>query len=196
VVVDFWAPWCAPCRALTPALEREIAAQGTQIDLVKVNVDDAPELASMFQVASIPAVKGFRDGKLFAAFEGAREAAFLRSWLASLQPSTSAVALEDAREALRKGDAATAEPLLEKIDPRSPEALDLEALRAVAALTKTSPAARRGDWAAALEDLYQTVADRRPERDQALGDMRAIFDLLGPESELARDMRRRLQIVT
>ena len=196
VVVDFWAPWCAPCRVLTPALEQEIAAQGGKVALVKVNVDEAQELASAFQVSSIPAVKAFRDGKLVSAFEGARDAAFIRRWLGELVPSAGQVALERATEALRRGDADTAEPLLAEVDPRSTEALQVDALRQVIALVRRAPAAARGDWPAALEELYQKVADRGPDREQALADMRAVFELLGSDSELVRDMRRRLQIVT
>jgi thioredoxin len=185
VVVDFWAPWCAPCRVLTPALEKAIAAHGGKIALVKVNTDEAQELASAFQVSAIPSVKAFRDGKLQTAFEGARDAAFIARWLGELLPTSSALALEQARGALRRGDAATAEPLLAAIDPRSTEALEVDALRAVVALIGRSPAAARGDWAVALEELYQAVAERRPEREQALAELRAVFELLGSDDELA-----------
>jgi len=87
VVVDFWAEWCAPCRALGPTLEREVAALNGRVELKKVDIDDAQSLAGRFKVQSIPAVMAFRDGKVVASFVGARDATFLRRWLAELAPS-------------------------------------------------------------------------------------------------------------
>src|SRR5438552_4181459 len=63
VVVDFWAPWCAPCRALTPVLEKLEREYAGRIKLVKINVDENQELAEALQVRSIPAVFAFRDGE-------------------------------------------------------------------------------------------------------------------------------------
>ena len=199
VVVDFWAPWCAPCRALTPVLEQEIAGLDGQVALVKVNIDENPGLATQYRVQSIPAVKAFRESQLVAAFEGARDVGFIRRWLQALVPPASQGILEQARALILGGKAEEARPLLATIDARSLQANDIPAFEAVLALAARSPAAARGDWEAALEELLATVAASRrdaPEREAALATLRGVFELLGSDDERVRDARRRLQIIT
>ncbi|HYT88899.1 MAG TPA: thioredoxin [Gemmataceae bacterium] len=87
VVVDFWAPWCAPCRALAPMLERLIAEHHGEIVLAKVNVDEAPELAARYQVSSIPLVVAFRDGQPVLDFVGVLSEGQLIEFLDRLLPS-------------------------------------------------------------------------------------------------------------
>jgi len=87
IVIDFWAPWCAPCRTLAPVLERLIDERGGAILLAKVNVDECPELASAFRVEGIPAVKAIRSGQLVLQFEGVLPEAQLKEFLDRLMPT-------------------------------------------------------------------------------------------------------------
>jgi len=75
VVVDFWAAWCGPCRALGPAIESEAEKRAGSLELVKLNVDAEPEIAGRYGVQSIPTVAVFRDGEVATGFVGAYPAA-------------------------------------------------------------------------------------------------------------------------
>jgi thioredoxin len=75
VVVDFWAAWCGPCRALGPAIESEVAKRAGKLELVKLNVDAEPVIAGRYGIQSIPTVAVFRDGEAVTGFIGAYPAA-------------------------------------------------------------------------------------------------------------------------
>ena len=125
VVVDFWAAWCAPCRTLTPILERLAADADGDWVLTKVDVDANPALAQAMGIQGIPAVRAFKDGKQIAEFTGALPEDHVRAWLRQLGPTPGDRSLAAAREAEDAGELATAQThysqALEK-EPHSQEA--------------------------------------------------------------------------
>ncbi len=84
VVVDFWAPWCGPCRMLTPVIERVVGEFPGQVVLAKVNVDENQSLAAQWQIRSIPSVKAFRNGEVVDQFVGFQPEPELRKWVEGL----------------------------------------------------------------------------------------------------------------
>jgi putative thioredoxin len=98
MIVDFWAPWCGPCRQLTPILEKLTTEFAGRFQLVKVNIDENPEVAQAVGVQSIPHVVAFRDQQIVSEFVGVHPEEKLREWLNSILPSK-------AEELLKKGRA-------------------------------------------------------------------------------------------
>lgn len=83
VLVDCWAPWCQPCVAFTPELEKTAVGWAGKLKVVKINVDEAPAVSEKYGVRSIPTVLLFRDGELIAERAGASNASVLNTWISS-----------------------------------------------------------------------------------------------------------------
>lgn len=127
VVVDFWAPWCGPCRNLSPLLERLAIEAGGSFLLAKVDVDENPNLAVRYGVQGIPAVKAFQDGEVISEFTGARPEPLVRKFLDQILPGEEDEALEEARSMLATRHWAEAEAAFR-------EALDVQPESAAGAL--------------------------------------------------------------
>jgi putative thioredoxin len=188
VVVDFWADWCGPCKALAPVLEREVAERAGRLELAKLDVDANPSTAASYGVQSIPAVKAFRDGRLVDEFTGAVPRAAVDSFLRGLLPS-------EADRLAALGDEESVRKALE-LQPNHPAAR--------AALIRIESA---GDpvLAPALEALEQGETERGLEmllgllqgagadlRDRIRQVMVGVFAELGQDHPLAAKYRRRL----
>lgn len=137
VVIDFWAPWCGPCKTLGPVLEKLAAKANGKWKLVKVNVDEEQnqQLASQFQIRSIPGVRMLHQGKLLASFDGALPEAQVRQWLKEHVPGlgeNDASEEEDSvEEQLKKGNRQAAQKAARREYEENPED---EALRVQLAL--------------------------------------------------------------
>ena len=152
VIVDFWAPWCGPCKQLTPVLEKVVSAARGAVRLVKMNIDDYPEVAGQLGVQSIPAVFAFKNGQPVDGFMGALPESQVNAFIQRLLgPGAAAgdagtTGLEDAKAAFEAGDIGGAAAGFAAVLQADPESVD-----AVAGLARCYIAA--GDFARAEQTL-------------------------------------------
>ncbi len=131
VLVDFWAPWCGPCKQLTPILEKLVKQAGGKVRLVKINVDENQQIAAQLRVQSIPAVFAFVNGQPIDAFMGALPESQVKQFIDKLSNKGSmaeeiAAAVKMAQEAMTRKDYEEAQGILEQVlqaDPLNVEAL-------------------------------------------------------------------------
>lgn len=171
VVVDFWAPWCGPCRVLGPVLERLAAAAGGAWDLAKVDIDQHPTLAQRYRVQSIPAVKGFRDGRVVDEFLGAQPESAIRAFLRRIVPSEADQLAAEAAALAASGDREHAEATFRRalaLQPDHPRAA-LELARLLL-----------DGGAHALPEGDDHGAALRQAGDDRLEEARRLLQLLGP----------------
>ena len=254
VVVDFWAEWCGPCKTLGPLLEKYARAGKGRFVLAKVDIDKNPELAQAFQVQSIPAVLGLRDGKMVDGFQGALPEPELKEFLDRFAPGgggelerarelgaageydeavtilrahlrehagDTVVRIELASILIDAGKLVDARKVFDKLDESALESGAGKALKTKLAYAESSgdldelraaveaapeDAGKRIDYGRALvaaqtyaeglEQLLEAVElDPKFDGEAARKSMLDVFDILGPDDEVANDYRYRLSLL-
>jgi putative thioredoxin len=220
VVVDFWAAWCAPCRQLTPVLEKAVTKREGKIALAKVDTDANQRLAAAFRIQGIPAVKAIVKGRVAAEFVGAQPPAKVERFVEDLLPSEADALVASGDEAalrraleLEPGRADAAVALARLLHERGEGEAALEVLGKVSgSFAADGLAARirleddpelaeafadldRGELERALDALIAAIAAANGDGDRKEALRRAVvgvLDDLGVEHPLARESRRKL----
>jgi putative thioredoxin len=209
VVVDLWAPWCGPCRTLGPIIEKVVDEQMGAVALVKVNIDENPQIAQAFRVQSIPAVFAISGGSVVDSFIGALPETEVRAFIERLgsAPSEADLLVEAGDEAslrralesepdheqalvalagilVARGESEEALALL----ARAPESTESRHLVALARLGIADPGAAADDLEPRLAELLERVRDDDAARLEFL----ELLEALDPEDDRRGIWRRRL----
>ncbi len=214
VLVDFWAPWCGPCRVLGPALERIAGRFADRLRVAKVNVDENPELAARYGVRGIPAVKLFVDGAVADEFVGAQPEGWIADWLTERLLTEADRVAERALVRFAEGAREEAVAMLEEALAKEPEAdrarlklvwmlLEMKELdRAREAFAGLSARARMSDEGERLRsrmemlarggDAEALLADARARPEDAAAQL-AAADALAAEARYEEAMRHYLE---
>jgi putative thioredoxin len=207
VVVDLWAPWCGPCKTLGPIIEKVIDETNGQVVLVKVNVDENPQISAAFQVQSIPAVYVIANGQVVDGFMGAQPENVIREFVAKLLPSE---ASQTVRRLIDAGDEESLRVAL-SVEPGNAEAVvamarllvkterSEEALQVLARIPETdevrqiAAAARLAadpvdDFDAQLVQLLDVVKTDEVARQKYLD----ILETMGPDDPRTARYRKQL----
>jgi putative thioredoxin len=214
VVVDLWAPWCGPCHTLGPILEDAVDATDGAVELVKVNVDENPQIGAAFQVQSIPAVYALVDGKVVDGFLGAHPAPRVQSFVAGLLPTESDQTLSSL---LAAGDEASLRQALElkpdhhdaivalaellatrrengdteealALIGRIPETAETRRVAALARTGATDGESSGAEITAKLDDLLDQVKADDAARQEYVD----LLEVLGTDDPRTADYRKRL----
>jgi putative thioredoxin len=195
VLVDFWAPWCGPCKQLTPVLEKVVRAAKGKVRLVKINIDENPELAQQLRIQSVPTVYAFYQGQPVTGFAGAQPESQIKALVDKLIETTGGAmgeegpsALEQAQVLLAEGDFRTAAEVYSALlqeEPDKPELIGGFA-RALLGLERVDDARKVLDQAPANVSQHAEVTGARAAVDlaESAGKVR---DPQIIEEDLARD---------
>jgi putative thioredoxin len=205
VIVDFWAPWCGPCKTLGPMIEKAVKDAKGAVRLVKIDIDKNQQLAQQMRIQSIPAVYAFKDGRPVDAFVGAVPESEIKQFVARLGgakgPSPIEEALILAKEAMTEGDLGRAQTIFSQVLQHEPDNVDAlagvartwlakkEFTRARQFLSRIPPeaqnhpdvvAARTGlDLAEAGAKAQGALGELRARLERDANDHQARFDLAG-----------------